>query len=206
MIRILLVDDHAAFRQPLAFMLEREPDLTVIGEAASLAEARRQVTKADVVIVDLVLPDGHGAELITEVMAAHPTTMVLVLSASHDAREQARAVEAGAAGVLHKAASLAEVVAAVRRLGAGTPLLTPREVIALLRSADREPTATLTPRERDVLGALAEGLTDKEIAGRLGLSAETVRTHMVKILAKLGVHSRVQALLVALRQGLVTLR
>jgi DNA-binding NarL/FixJ family response regulator len=206
MIRILLVDDHAAFRQPLAFMLTREPDLAVVGQAGSLAEARHQLAGVDVAVVDLGLPDGHGADLIRELLAVAPTAMILVLSASHDAREHAMAVEAGAAGVLHKSADLADVVAAVRRLGAGEPLLTPREVVALLRSTDREVMPALTPRERDVLGALAKGLTDKEIASRLYLSPETVRTHMVNILSKLGVHSRVQALLVALRQGLVTLR
>jgi DNA-binding NarL/FixJ family response regulator len=206
MIRVLLVDDHAAFRQPLAFMLGREPGLVVIGQAGSLAEARPLLNGVDVAVIDLDLPDGHGADLIQEVQIANPASMVLVLSASHDAREHARAVEAGAVGVLHKAASLAEVIAAVRRLGAGEPLLAPREVVALLRPATRPPTVVLTAREHDVLVALADGLADKEIAARLHLSTETVRTHMVNILSKLGVHSRLQALLVALRQGLVSLR
>ena len=215
MIRLLLVDDHAAFRQALAFMLERQPDFTVAGQAGTLAEARRLLagTEAvDTAVVDLHLPDGDGVDLVRDLRAVRPDAGALVLTAELDRSHLARAVEAGAAGVLHKSAPIAEVVDAVRRLCAGELLMAPAEVIELLRlagrrrdedQAARRALAALTPRERQVLQALAEGMGDKEIAARLSVSAETVRTHMVNLLGKLGVDSRLQALVFALRHGAV---
>ncbi len=214
MTRVLLVDDHAAFRQPLAFMVDREPDLDVVGQAGSLAEARPQLVGIDIMVVDLDLPDGNGRELIAELGAADPAALALVLTASGTALERALAVEAGAAAVLHKSASLAEIIGAIRRVAAGEQLLPPAEVVALLRLAgrgresDREARAAisrLTAREREVLQALAEGLNDKEIAGRLSISADTARNHMMNILGKLGVNSRLQALIFAVRHGVVRL-
>ncbi len=214
MIRVLVVDDHTAFRQPLAFMLGREPDLTVVGQAGSVAEARPLLGGADVLVVDLDLPDGHGTTLIRELPAANPAAVALVLTANATAREQARAVEAGAVGLLHKTTGIPELIAAIQRAGAGEPLLSAREVIELLRLAgqhrarDREARAALarlTAREREVLGALAEGLGDREIAARLHISHDTARTHMVNILQKLGVSSRLQALVFAARHGAVRL-
>lgn len=215
MIRILLVDDHALFRQPLSFMLEREPDMTVAGQAGTLAEARRAVQSAggvDVAVVDLGLPDGDGVELIRDLRALNPHALVLVVTAQADRWRWAEALEAGAAGVLHKSASLDQIIDAIRRLHAGEYLLSPGELLELLRLAGerrardagaRAALGKLTPRERDVLQALAEGLSDKEIAQHLHISVETVRTHMVNILGKLGVESRLQALIVALRHGFV---
>ena len=213
-LRVLLVDDHLAFRQPLAFLLGREPDLAVVGQAGSLAEARPLLAAADVALVDLGLPDGDGADLIRELRAANPGARAVVLTASADPKRVAPAVAAGAAGVLHKSRSVAEIVAALRRLGAGEALLAPAAAVALLRQAgerrERERSAQaaidrLTPRECEVLAALADGLSDKEIGERLGIARETVRTHLVKLLAKLGVDSRLQAVVVALRHGLVVI-
>jgi DNA-binding NarL/FixJ family response regulator len=141
--------------------------------------------------------------------------MALVLSASLDYAETARAVESGAAGVLHKSVELDEVVDAVRRVGAGETLLSPEEAVQLLRFASsrreheyesRQAIAQLTPREREVLQALAEGLDGPEIAKRLGISIPTERNHVASILAKLGVHSRLQALVFALRHNVVSVR
>jgi two-component system, NarL family, response regulator DevR len=214
-IRVLLVDDHASFRQPLAFMLDREEDISVVGQAGSLAEARQLLAEAvDVAVVDLNLPDGHGVELIRELRAVNPAGMVVVVTGSAVQHDYAEAVEAGASGVLHKSAGIEEIIKAVRRAGAGEPLLSSRELVELLRLADRHriedhqarvALARLTPREQDVLQALADGLADKEIADRLNIRTETVRTHMVNILGKLGVDSRLQALVFAIRHGLVTL-
>ena len=210
MTRVLLVDDHAAFREPLAFMIGLEPDLTVVGQAETVAEARPQLAGADVMVVDLDLPDGSGIELIRELRTVNPRALALVLSASGTARDRARAVEAGAAGVLTKAARTREIVEAIRRLHAGDTLISPREAVDLLRLAgeerergrtERQALARLTPREREVLGLLAEGLDNKAIAERLSLSPDTARTHVVKLLAKLGVESRLQAALLALRHG-----
>ena len=214
MIRVLLVDDHATFREPLAFMLEREPDITVVGQAGTLAEARGLLQGVDVAIVDLGLPDGNGMELIRELRAANPRGLVLVLTVSTARQEKARAVEAGAAGVLHKSARIAAVIDAVRRLSAGEPLLSAREVVELFgeaarhREQEREVRAALaqlTGREREVLHALAEGLSDKDIAERLHVAPKTVRTHMANILGKLGLESRLQVLVLAVRYGQVTI-
>ncbi len=215
MIRILLVDDHASFRQPLAFMLNREPDFTVVAQAGSLDEARGLLNKEiDVAVVDLVLPDGNGATLVRDLRAANSHSQVLVLTASVDRRDLARAVEAGASGVMNKSAAIEEIISAIRGLSAGEQLMSPRELVDLLRLAvqqreeDRDAELALgrlTPREREVLQSLAEGLNDREIGQQLHVSTETVRTHMVNILGKLGVESRLQALVYALRHGAVTI-
>lgn len=216
-IRVMLVEDHAAFRQALALTFGLEPDLLVVAQAESVAQARKVIDARlgiDVAVFDLDLPDGHGADLIRALRVASPKAQALVLTASGGRRDLARAVEAGAAGLLHKSTPLEEIVAAVRRLAAGEWLLTPTELVDLLRAAgeeqarDRAARATgarLTARERDVLALLAEGLSDKEIAARLSIGKDTVHTHMVNLLDKLGVESRLQALIVAVRQGLVSL-
>ncbi len=214
-IRILLVEDHASLRQAVAALFDREPGFTVVGQAGSLAEARTMLDGVDVAIVDLNLPDGYGGDLIKEMRDANPNAIALVLSAYFDRAEIARAVESGAAGVLHKSAGIDEVVEAVRRLRAGDSLLPLEEVVELLRFASsrreqeqeaRRAIAQLTPREREVLKALAEGLDGKEIAERLNISLRTERNHMASILAKLGMHSRLQALVFALRHGAVNIR
>jgi DNA-binding NarL/FixJ family response regulator len=211
-IRVVLVDDHASFREPLAFMMGREPDIAVAGQAGTLAEARGLLQGVDVAVIDLALPDGNGLELVRELRAANPHGTMLVLTASTSRQDMARAVAAGAAGVLHKSAGIAEIMSAVRRLGAGEQLLSLREIVELFGQADRDRAREraaraalggLTAREREVLQTLAYGLSDKEIAQRLHVTTETVRTHMVNILGKLGVESRLQALVYAVRHGAV---
>jgi DNA-binding NarL/FixJ family response regulator len=215
-IRILLVDDHASTREPLAFMLEQEPDLTVVAQAGSVAEARRTLREAgasvDVAVVDLGLPDGSGEELIPVLRAAYPRAVALVLTYFSDRERLARAVEAGASDVLHKSASVGEVVEAVRRLHAGEQLLSLEEVFEALRLVDQERRRDrevwlwferLTDRELEVLQALADGLSDKEISERFHVGTATVRTHVTSILAKLKVASRLQALVLAVRHGIV---
>lgn len=212
MSNVLLVDDHSSFRQALAFMLGRDPELQVTAQVSSIAEARRLVANVDLAVVDLSLPDGSGIDVISLVKDGSPHAKVLVLSASADRRQTARAVEAGAVGVLHKSAPLDEIIDAVRRAAAGEQLISTSEVIEVLRflsqqrEHDRRAQAAidrLTVRERDVLQALAEGLNDKDISEKLHISNETARTHMANILAKLGVESRLQALVFAVRHGAV---
>ncbi len=215
--RILLVEDHASFRQTLAFVFDRETEFEVVAQAGSLAEARQVIDglEVDLGVMDLSLPDGEGIELIKDLREANPYFAALVLTASLDRAEHARAVESGAAGILHKSLGVDEIMDATRRLGEGETLLTQEELIALLRLAgqsreeEREARASIeqiTPREREVLQALAEGLSNKEIAAKLHVSVDTERTHMMNILNKLGVHSRLQALLFAARHGLVEIR
>ena len=208
--------DHASTREPLAFMLEQEPDLTVVAQAGSLAEARRVLvgvgTSVEVAVVDLGLPDGSGEELIPELHAAYPRATALVLTYFSDRERLARAVEAGASSVLHKSASVKEVVEAVRQLYSGEQLLSLEEVFEALRLVDQERRKDrearlsfekLTDRELEVLHALAEGLSDREIAERFHVGTATVRTHVTSILAKLRAASRLQALVLVVRHGIV---
>ena len=215
-IQVLLVEDHASFRQAAASAFESEAGLEVVGQAGSLAEARKILAQEapDVAVIDLVLPDGYGWELIKELRAGNRRAQALVLTAELGRAEIARAVENGAAGVLHKTAQLEEVVEAVRRLSAGEALLPLEEVVELLRFASsrkdeeheaQQAIARLTPREREILQTLAEGLDSHGIAERLYISLRTERNHMTSIFAKLGAHSRLRALVFAVRHCVVSI-
>lgn len=213
-INILLVEDHAVFRQALALAFSLDPGLDVVREAGTVTEGKGSLENVDVAVVDLDLPDGSGAELIAEMHQVNPVAEALVLTASRQRVDIARAIEAGAAGVLHKSTPLQEIVEAVKKIAAGEALISRRELIEHIqlsrqqREAQQETTAIvarLTGRERDVLMALGEGLSDREIAERLFVSKETVHTHMVNMMGKLGVDSRMQALIFALKAGLVKL-
>jgi two-component system nitrate/nitrite response regulator NarL len=212
--RILLVEDHASFRQALALVFDREEEFQVVAQAGSIAEARKAVAAepVDAAVVDLALPDGSGTDFIRETADGGMNLSTLVLSASLDPAQFAEAVEAGASGVLHKSAGLHDIVDAVRRMKAGEVLLSPNQVIEMLRVVSRKrqeehearrSIERLTRREKEVLQALAEGLDSKQIAAKLHITFETERTHMVNILNKLGVHSRLQALVFAVRYGVV---
>lgn len=218
-IRVMLVDDHTSFRLPLAIVLEREPDLEVVAQAGSLAEAREMLrdedVEVDVVLVDLNLPDGSGVELIGDLRLARPGAAALVLSAHSDPSQLARAIEAGAMGIAHKSTSPLEVVESLRRLYAGEQLLSLQEfteairLVSRERQEDREAQLVierLTSREREVLQSLAEGLSDQEIAERLFVGVGTVRSHLRSLLLKLQVQSRLQALVFAVRHGLVDIK
>lgn len=214
MSRLLLLDDHTSFREMLAFVFEREPQFEVVAQAGSLAEARKKLDAVDVAVIDLDLPDGDGSGIIGELHDVSPHAMALILTANARRDAYARAVEAGAAGVLHKAASVGDIVAAVRRLLAGEAILSAEETIELLRLASRQreqdnqvqrAIERITPREREVLQALTNGLSDKEIAERLHVGVGTVRNHFASIFNKLGVQSRLQALLISARRGVVEL-
>ena len=213
--RVLLVEDHTAVRQAIASAFEREAGFEVVGQAASIDEARAMLRDVDVAVLDLGLPDGYGADLIEDLRAVSPRAQALVLSASLDRADIARAVEAGAAAVLNKAAHLDDVVRSVRRLRAGDTLMGVDEIVELVRFAerrrereerDRGAIADLTPREREVLQALADGLDTRAVAGRLHISVRTARNHITNILAKLGVHSQLQALVFALRYDVIEIR
>ena len=215
MIRLMLVDDHSSSREPLAFMLDHEEDITVVAKAGSVAEAREALAgdlNLDLAILDLGLPDGSGTDLVGAVHASNPRAVALVLTSFTDRRVLAEAIEAGAAGVMHKSSDVGDIVAAVRKLYGGEQLVSPREVSEAVRLAvserrrresERLNLENLTPREREVLQALAEGLTDREISERLHLGVGTVRTHVNNILGKLCVRSRLQAVVFAVRYGAV---
>jgi DNA-binding NarL/FixJ family response regulator len=210
--RVLLVDDHAAIREAIALAFAQDGDFIVTGQAASLAEARGLVDGIDVAIVDLELPDGDGADLIGELRARDPRVQTLVLSAHADRANVARAVHKGAAAVLGKTTHLHEVVSTVRRMRAGETLMPMEEMVELLRFAGRQRERelderrlieSLSPRELEVLQLLAAGLDSASIARRLVISPRTERNHVAKILAKLDVHSQLQAVVFGLRHGVV---
>ena len=214
-IRLLLIDDHAAFRIPLALVLERERDLIILSQAGSLSEARTKLPEisgmVDIALVDLHLPDGNGVDIVRDLRAANPEGQVIVLTADTDKRHHARAIEEGAVGIISKSVQPFEIVDAIRRIHAGEAIQPVQEIVDLLRLAGderergREVQATLaqlTSREREVLAALAEGLDNKAIAERLYISPDTARTHVVKVIAKLGVDSRLQAAIFAIRHGI----
>jgi PAS domain S-box-containing protein len=212
--RVLLVEDHTAVREAIAAAFERDAGFDIVGQAASLADARGLLEDVDVAVLDLGLPDGSGADLIESLHEVSPGAQALVLSAALDQAEIARAIQSGAAGILDKTARLDDVVDAVRRLRAGETLLPLHEVVELLRFAerqtdqerqDREGIAALTPRERQVVQALGEGLDSQQIADRMRITIRTERNHVANILTKLGVHSQLQAVLVALRYGAIEL-
>ncbi len=213
-IRLLLIDDHAAFRQPLGYLLDRQPDMTVVGQAGTLAEARAIEVEADVAVLDVALPDGSGLDLLPALRQRAPRPHIIVLTATEDADTHATAIEAGAAGVLMKWVGIDDIVAAVRRVATGESLLSRQEIAEMLRLAGRtrerlrevrDAFGRLTSREREVLTGLADGLSDKDLARRLGITDHTARVHVTNILGKLGVDSRLQAVVKAVRHGEVDL-
>jgi len=214
MIRLLLIDDHTAFRGALAFMLAREDDIEIVGDAGTLADARAVLAHSpvDVALVDLDLNGEDGTTLVKEMHAHYPDAAAIVLTANQRPENRALAVAAGAVGVLLKTTSIPDVLTAVRMAAAGESLMGASEIVDLFRSAAAHQAKTaegeqalqsLTAREADVLHALAAGLDNQAIADQLFISHETVRSHIVRILRKLGVESRLQAALFALRHGFV---
>jgi DNA-binding NarL/FixJ family response regulator len=214
-IHLMLADDHAALREPLAALLDRDPALTVVDQATSLAEARAKIANGqpvDIALVDLDLGDGSGVDLIRDLRHANPNAKVLVLTGTRDERLHAQAIMEGASGIMSKSTSIAELVAALHRLAAGEPLVPLAEVIELVRNytlaREREMKLTraialLTPRELDVLQALGEGLSDRAIGERLHIGVKTVSSHVSSILAKLDAESRLQAVALAHRAGVI---
>jgi DNA-binding NarL/FixJ family response regulator len=194
--------------------LDQEDDFEVVAQVSTCADAEPYLEAVDIAIVDLMLADGTGSEVIPRLRRANPDAQALVLTSTTARPALAEAVERGAAAILDKRLALADVVTAVRRLRAGVTLLPPSEVFALMREAgeqrEREAAqqlafAELTPRELDVLGALAEGLDSRTIAARFGITVRTERNHASSILRKLGVHTQLQAVLLGLRYGIVSL-
>jgi DNA-binding NarL/FixJ family response regulator len=198
----------------MTLALSREPDLAMVGGAGTVAEARDLLVRlpVDVAVVDIDVPDGSGIDLIQQVIRPTSLAQSLVLTASATRLDVARAVEVGAAGVLHKTSPLPQVVDTVRRLCAGKPVMDAASMVALLRLSNEHRVsqqksaavlARLTCPEREVLTLLGEGLGDREMAERLHVGKETVHTHMVNVLPKLDVETRLQALIFAVRHGLV---
>jgi DNA-binding NarL/FixJ family response regulator len=206
MIRILVVDDHPIVRQGLVSALDDEPDFEVVqaAESAERALASMAELAPDVVLLDLELPGMSGIEAIPHLIAASPTTSVLVFTAYDTDERVEGAIRAGAGGYLLKGASSAEIAAAIRTVASGGSALDPRvaaKVIASLRSPHRAD--DLTKREREVLQLIAQGLATKQIARSLGITERTVKFHTGSLLSKLDAENRAQAVALAARRGLI---
>jgi two-component system, NarL family, nitrate/nitrite response regulator NarL len=211
-IRVLLVDDHQLLTGALSRMLAREPDMIVVGVAATVAEAKALTReRLDVVLMDYRLPDGTGAEATRAVKARWPSARVVMLTALADDETVLDSIQAGADGYITKDRAVEDVVNAVRAAHAGETLL-PRSVIidiarrvasAREREAERRPVEALTPRELEILRALTEGLPSPQVCDRLAITPNTLRTHVQNIMGKLRVHSKLEAVAFALRHHLV---
>jgi DNA-binding NarL/FixJ family response regulator len=218
-IRVIIAEDHAVVREGTRQLLEREPDLQVVGEAADGAEAVALVEALhpDVVIMDISMPVMTGIEATKRIKAIRPNTAILILTAYDDDQYVFALLAAGAAGYLLKDVPSAEVVRAVRLVHAGEPVLHPaiaRKVLARFAAPPGQPEAApaqrngappLTDREQEVLQLAACGLSNAEIAARLYVSIRTVQVHLTHIFGKLDVGSRTEAVIAGLRSGLLKL-
>jgi len=209
-IRVLVVDDHAVVRQGLRFLLEQEDDVEVVGESVDGSHALVDVRalQPDVLLLDLVMPPPDGLTVLTAVARDHPAVGVVVLTSSADDEHVVSALRGGALSYLTKTAGVEEITAAVHAAARGEGLLRGPDLARLLvgRGAGGESALRLlSARETDVLRCIARGRTNREIATDLSIGEETVKTHVSRILAKLGVQDRTQAAIVALREGLVPL-
>ncbi len=207
-IRVLVVDDHQVLADSLVRVLGAEPDIEPVGVAPTLARAMAMVAehRPDVVLLDHALPDGEGAAAVRPLLDAHPGLYVVMLTASTSDRVLGAAMEAGAAGFISKSSGLDELVSAVRSAARGDAVVSPQLLGRLLSRMRREVQGVghdLTEREREILGLLAKGLTNVAISEQLFLSVHTVRNHIANLSAKLGAHSKLEALAIAVREGLV---
>ncbi len=214
-IRVVLVDDQAMVRTGLRMVLAAEGDIEVVGEAADGAAGVRTVTelRPDVVLLDVRMPGTDGLEAARQILAADLPTRVVVLTTFDEDEYVAAALRAGVSGFLLKVAPPEDLVVAVRTVAAGQGLLDPAVTLRVIESFAAAPTpdpvragalAQLTDRETDVLSLLAAGLSNAEIAARLYLGEATVKTHVSRLLLKLGLRDRVQAVAFAYESGLVT--
>jgi DNA-binding NarL/FixJ family response regulator len=205
MIRVLIVDDHAIVRGGLAALLATAGDLVVVGQASDGAEALRQAEalEPDVVLMDLSMPGLDGVRATAALLARRPTTHVLVLTSMSEHRWIMEALEAGAEGYLLKHSEPEVILSAIREVVAGGSPLDPKAARVLLsqrRQAPGPPKSPLTDREEEVLAMVGDGLPNKLIARRLGISERTVKAHLTSIFQRLGVSDRTQAALWAQRR------
>jgi DNA-binding NarL/FixJ family response regulator len=204
-IRVLVVDDHEVFASSLAHVLDVEPDLEVIAAVADERGALAHVAECDVVLCDYRLVETDGVALTRQLLERVPSVQVVMLTASTDEAVLVAALEAGCAGFVVKSQPLAEVLAAVRSAASGEPVISSQMLGRLLPRLARTPSTgpELTQREREVLDLMGEGGTNQAIADALYLSRDTVRNHVANILRKLDAHSKLEAVAIAHKRGLL---
>ncbi|MDT7839940.1 response regulator transcription factor [Streptomyces justiciae] len=207
-IRVFLLDDHEVVRRGVADMLDAEPDISVVGDAANAEHAlvRAPAVRPHVAVLDVRLPDGDGITVCRELRSRMPELAVLMLTSFDDEEALLDAIMAGASGYVLKQIKGSDLVSAVRTVATGQSMLDPATTARLMRSLRTEPVeapaeapelAGLSPREREILALIGDGLTNREIGKRLYLSEKTVKNHISRLLAKLGVQRRVQAAVLA---------
>ncbi|MDO3700356.1 response regulator transcription factor [Micromonospora sp. C28SCA-DRY-2] len=206
MIRVFLLDDHEVVRRGLADLLTSSGDIEVVGESGSAQEAARRIPalRPDVAILDARLPDGNGIDVCRDVRAVDSSIKGLILTSYEDDEALFAAIMAGAAGYVLKQIRGTDLVDAVRRVAAGQSLLDPAittRVLERIRSGVEQPRELkdLTDQERRILEYVAEGLTNREIAGKMFLAEKTVKNYVSSVLAKLGLERRTQAAVLATR-------
>lgn len=217
-IRVMICDDHALFRRGLIMVLESEDGIEVVGEAEDGEEAIARVEDLapDVVLMDVRMPRVSGIEATRKIAEAVPSTKILMLTVSDEEDDLYDAIKAGATGYLLKEISIEEVATAIRAVVSGQSLISPSmaskllsEFTSLAKRADERqsvPTPRLTDRELEVLKLVAQGMSNREIAGDLYISENTVKNHVRNILEKLHLHSRMEAVVYAVREKLLDIR
>ncbi len=204
---VVIVEDHAMIAEGLRMALERVSDMHVLGVAGTMTDGVRIAadTRPDVVVMDFRLPDGEAPGWIGQVHAVHPPARVLVVSAMSDYRSVIRALEAGAAGYLLKDQPMEDLVAAIRTVHRGKQALAPSLVPKLIARVTPASAAghRLSRREIEILQLLAEGVSTAAMAKRLNLAVNTVRNHVQSILSHLDAHSKLEAVAIALREGII---
>ncbi|MEV2216122.1 response regulator transcription factor [Streptomyces sp. NPDC050997] len=207
-IRVFLLDDHEVVRRGLADLLDGEPDISVVGDAGTVdhALARGPALRPDVAVLDVRLPDGDGISVCRELRDQMPELACLMLTSFDDEEALLDAIMAGASGYVLKQIKGSDLVSAIRTVAAGQSMLDPATTARLMRSLRADPAdspavpaelACLSPRERDILALIGDGLTNREIGRKLYLSEKTIKNHISRLLAKLGVQRRVQAAVLA---------
>jgi DNA-binding NarL/FixJ family response regulator len=213
-IRVLLADDHIIMRKGLRLLLERQPDITVVGEASDGRQCVElaQAEKPDVVVMDLAMPNLNGIEAARQIVDKNPEIAVAVLSMHSDESYVIRALKAGARAYLLKDSAESDLIGAIKALSDGKSFFSPaisRLLVedymrALERKGVEDSYELLTTREREILQLLAEGKSNKEVANMLNLSLYTVETHRTHILQKLNLHTVPELILYAVRKGIIS--
>ena len=214
-IKLVLADDHAVVRSGLRMLLQAQPDIEIVGEAETGAQALAQVRalQPDLILMDIQMPDMNGIEATRQIRAAFKDTAVLALTMHEDDQYFFEMLQAGASGYVPKRAAPDELVRAIRTVSRGEVFLYPSLATRLVQSylgndADSDPASLvgeLTPREQEVLVLIAEGLTNPEIAEKLVISVKTVDRHRENIMRKLNLHNRIDLVKYAIRHGVIEL-